>query len=276
MKSAIVLCSGGLDSCVAAYFVKKKLKYGKIIILFFNYKQRTLDQERESAKRIAKELSAEFMEIALSELAYISASLINKKSKAKKIKRKELKNTEKESNKYYVPCRNIVFLTYAMALAESLQIKDNQEWDIFTGFKNEGKEAYPDTTKEFVKEINKLKGIGTKIKGKIIAPLIIMDKEDIIRLGEKLGVKLENTYSCYIGSKNKESQSQARLAGYSLSLKLGNESRTKVAGITPSLSNKNEHCGTCLACRLRQEAFYWANIKDKTRYKEKMRDYRKA
>jgi len=242
-KNAIILCSGGLDSSVTAYYVRKKLGYKSLIILFFNYLQRTLKQERKAAEKLAKKPGAEFKEIKVPELASISTSLINKKTKARKIKRKELKDTKKESLNYYVPCRNIVFLVYALALAESLQIKTkNKEiFDIFTGFKSEGQEAYPDTTPEFVKEMNKLKNTATELKGKIIAPLINKDKDEIILLGKKLGVKLEDTYSCYIGTKNKQ-----------------------------------EHCGTCLSCRLRQEAFYWANVEDKTKYKEKMKDYRKA
>jgi len=240
-KNAIILCSGGLDSSVTAYYVGKKLGYKSLIIMFFNYLQRTLKQERKASKNVAKKLNAGFIEIKIPELASISTSLINKKSKARKIKRKELKDTKKESLNYYVPCRNIVFLVYALAFAESMQIREKRVWDIFTGFKSEGREAYPDTTPEFVKEMNKLKETATQIKGKIIAPLINKDKDDIVKLGEKLGVKMEDTFSCYIGTKNKQ-----------------------------------KHCGTCLSCRLRQEAFYWANVEDKTKYKEKMKDYRKA
>ncbi len=236
MKNAIILCSGGLDSSVCAHYVKKRLNYENLIILFFNYKQRTLKQERKSAKRIAKELKANFMEINLEELSKISTSMINKTEKAKSITRKELKDTKKESEKYYVPCRNTVFLVYALALAESLYIKQRKTYDIFTGFKCEGKEAYPDTTVKFVKEMNNLRKVSTGVKGKIIAPLINLDKEDIVLLGEKLKVDLKKTYSCYI--------------------------------------DNSKHCGTCLACRLRQEGFYWAGIKDKTRYKIKMKDYR--
>ena len=239
MKNAIILCSGGLDSSVTAHYAKKKLNYGKIIILFFNYKQRTLKEERKASRKIAKELKAKFTEINIKELAEISDSLINKKSRAKKIKRKELRDTKKESLKYYVPCRNTVFLIYSLALAESLQIKKNEKWDMLTGFKCEGKEAYPDTTPEFVKEMNKLKKVSTAIKGEIKAPLIRLDKEDIICLGKKLGVDFKNTYSCYIGG-------------------------------------GKQHCGHCLACRLRQDAFYWANVKDPTRYKRKMKDFRLA
>ena len=237
MKNAIVLCSGGLDSVIAAYHVKKTLKYKNLIVLFFDYGQRTIKQERKSARKTAKKLKADFREIKLQEIGKISTSLINKKTKARKIKRKQLKNTKKESDKCYVPCRNIIFLIYALALAESLQIKNKQIWDIFTGFKCEGKEAYPDTTPKFVTEMNKLKKIATNIKGNIKAPLIKKDKDEIVLLGKKLGVNFKDTHSCYIS---------------------------------------NKHCGCCLACRLRQEAFYWANVKDPTRYKEKMKDYRKA
>jgi len=240
MKNAIILCSGGLDSSVTAYYIKKKQKYDNIIFLFFNYGQRTLEQERGAAKNIAKKIKADFKEVKLDFLKKISTSLINKKTKARKIKRKELKDMKKEGEKYYVPCRNIVFLIYALALSESLQIKKKQVFDIFTGFKCEGKEAYPDTTREFVAEMNRLKKISTNAHGKIIAPLINLDKDEIILLGKKLGINFKDTYSCYIGSKN------------------------------------GKHCGCCLSCRLRQEAFYWANVKDPTGYKEKMRDYRKA
>lgn len=240
MKNAIVLCSGGLDSTVTAYYIKKKLKYNNLIILFFDYGQRTLKQERKAAEKTAKNLKAECIEIKLPELSRISTSLINKKNKAKRVKRKELKDTKEEAAKYYVPCRNAVFLIYALALAESLQIKNKKVYNIFTGFKCEGKEAYPDTTLEFVKEMNKLKKTSTSAKGKIIAPLIKKDKDEIVLLGKKLGVNFKNTFSCYVGTRKKNI----------------------------------EHCGYCLACRLRQEAFYWANVKDPTIYKIKMKDFR--
>ncbi|MBM3233793.1 7-cyano-7-deazaguanine synthase [Candidatus Pacearchaeota archaeon] len=221
MKNAIVLCSGGIDSVTTAYYVKKK-KYRKIIILFFNYNQKSVKRERECSRKTARKVGAEFFEINLKWLGKISGSLINKPGKIKKIGRKELKDTRKESTKYYVPCRNTVFIVYALALAESMFIKEKKIYDIFLGFKNEGRESYPDTTKEFVFEMNKLGKLGN-FKGKIIAPLISMDKEDIILLGKKLGVNFKNTHSCYV---------------------------------------KNIHCGKCLACMLRKEGFYWSNEKD--------------
>lgn len=234
----MILCSGGIDSITTAHYVKKRLKYDKILILFFNYGQKSLHMERKFSKKCAKIINAEFVEIKLKWLNEISNSLINKIGKVKKINRKDLRNTKKESEKFYVPCRNTIFLIHALALAESKFIKEKRKFDIFVGFKNEGKESYPDTTKEFVKQINKLSKISCQKKFKIIAPLIEKDKEDIIVLGKKLGVDFKDTFSCYIG--------------------------------------KKEHCGYCLSCRLRQEGFYWANLKDPTRYKIKMKDFRSA
>ncbi len=239
MKNAIILCSGGIDSVTTAYYVKNKLKYDNIIILFFDYEQRTSMEERKCSKKCAENLNAEFMEIKLKELGKISTSLINKKTKVKKLERKELKDSKKESDKYYVPCRNSVFLVYALAIAESLFIKNQKKYDIFVGFKCEGKESYPDTTLEYVKEMNKLSRISCN-SIKIFAPLIKKDKEDIILLGNELDVDFKQTYSCYAGAENKK------------------------------------HCGVCLSCRLRQEGFYWANVKDPTKYETKMKDFRVA
>lgn len=240
LKNAIILCSGGLDSVVTAFYVKNKSKYNKITILFFNYGQRALMQERECSKKCALNLKANFLEINLN-LNHFQSLLINKK-KLKKLKILDLKNTKKESEKYYVPLRNSIFLINAIALSESFYLKNKDIYDIFVGFKCEGNGSYPDTTKEFVNFINKFRNFSL-FKGMIKAHLITKDKDEIVLLGKKLNVNFKQTYSCYISS--------------------GNE-------------NNPKHCGTCLACRLRQEAFYWANLKDPTEYKEKMRDFRLA
>jgi 7-cyano-7-deazaguanine synthase len=230
-KNALVLCSGGLDSVVTAYFVKNKLKYNKLKILFFDYGQRAIKQERNASKRCAKDIGAEFEEIKLNWLGKISNSLINKSGNVKKLKKGDLKDTKEESEKYYVPCRNTVFLVYALAIAEASYIKTKEKNDIFVGFKCEGKESYPDTTKKFVEEITRLSKIGCSTKFDIKAPLIDKDKEDIVLLGRKLGMKMDKTFSCYAPKKGK-------------------------------------HCGYCLACMLRKQGFYWANVKDSTTYQK--------
>lgn len=228
-KSAIILCSGGLDSVVTAFYVRKKLNCKNLIILFFNYGQKSVREERKCSKKCAGKIGAEFKEMNLRWLGKISSSLLNKKGKIKKLKREDLRDTSKESSKFYVPCRNLIFLTNALSIAESEFLKNKKTFDIFVGFKCEGKESYPDTTKSFVNELNKIINISCITKSKIIAPLIEKDKEDIILLGKKLGIKFEDTFSCYN-------------------------------------SRKNKHCGYCLSCKLRQEGFYWANEEDQTKY----------
>ncbi len=236
MRNAIIICSGGLDSVVTSHYTKKELDYDNIIILFFDYGQKSLNIERKCSKKCADRLGAEFIEIKLEWLKSISQSLINRKGKISKISIKSLKDTKKESSKYYVPCRNFIFISHAFAIADSIYKKEDRKSDIFLGFKCEGDDSYPDTTKEFVKKVNELSELSCIAQSKIIAPLIEMDKEDIINLGVKLKVDFNETFSCYVSDK--------------------------------------EHCGECLACRLRQEGFYWANVKDKTRYKRKMKDFR--
>jgi 7-cyano-7-deazaguanine synthase len=237
IKNAIILCSGGLDSVVCAYYVKRKLGYGAVTILFFDYGQRALKGERKAVRYFARELDAKVVEVKISLMNEVAGDLLGS-GVANKVSLKELKDSKVESLKWYVPHRNLIFLSYAMSFAESMMFRVFGRYDIFVGFKNEGKESFPDTTSGFVRAVNKLRDVGSEKKFGIYAPLIRKDKEDIVSLGKGLGVKLDRTWSCYSG--------------------------------------KEKQCGTCLACRLRQEGFYWANIKDETEYLERMSDFRTA
>jgi len=228
MRNAIILCSGGLDSTVTAYLVRKRSHYDKLTLLFFNYGQKSLDAEKKASKKCSSDINAEFNEISLPELNKISSSLINKPGKVEEVK--DLKDTRKESQKWYVPCRNTIFLVNALALAEAEYVQSKTPSDIFVGFKCEGRESYPDTTSEFVEQMNNLAKISCAYPFRIIAPLINKDKEDIICIGAKLNVPLKTTFSCYVG--------------------------------------KSVHCGKCLACKLRKAGFHWANMADPTKYSQ--------
>lgn len=225
MKKAIILCSGGLDSVVTAHHVRKQLGFEKITLLFFNYGQRGLTQERNMSLQCAKDIGAEFYEMHLPELSKISTSTITQEKDFSETE--DLSDTREESAQWYVPCRNLIFLSFAIGLAEHFFLQEKCDCDIFVGFKNDGDETFPDASKEFVQNMNQTARCA---QGKICicAPLIEKDKEDIVLLGSELQVDFRNTFSCYVGEKN--------------------------------------HCGKCLACTLRQQGFYWAHVEDPTRY----------
>ncbi len=232
MKNAIILCSGGLDSVVASYLVKEK--YSKLKFLFFDYGQRALKEEEHCSRKIAKRLKADFIKIDLKWLGKISVSSINKKGKYKETSEKDLEDTSKDIINWWVPARNSIFLINALAFAESEFLKNKERYEIIIGLKNEGREHMKDTTPKFLKKINELAEEGTHDgEYKILAPLIELDKIEVIKLGEKLNVPFDLTYSCYVESKNK---------------------------------NKLEHCGKCLNCMLRKKSFYWSGVKDPTLY----------
>jgi 7-cyano-7-deazaguanine synthase len=226
-KHAFVLCSGGLDSTVTAHLVASQKKYDKITLLFFNYGQNSLKEERTASKVCAKNIHAFFREMALPELYSIAR---NTQLQAKKIKTsKSLKDTSEESHAWYFPCRNLIFLNYALALAESQYVSNKVITDIFVGFKSEGKEPFPDATQPFLDKLNAVSKECCAYPFVIQAPLINEDKEDIVLLGQKLNAEISKTFTCYSAKNGK-------------------------------------HCGTCLACRIRKAGFYWANVKDPTEY----------
>ena len=230
MKNAIIVISGGLDSTVAAYYVKKRLNYDKIKFLFFDYNQKSLKEEELSVIKTAKILNAELKKINLQWLGEISTAILNKDKKIPETTEKDLEEENKDLMPWWVPCRNSIFLIAALAYAESEYLKNKEKYDIFIGLINEGRVHMKDTTKEFIESINNLQKHATDNGNfKIFAPLIDKDKTEIIKLGKELNVPFELTYSCYI---------------------------------------ENGPCGKCLNCMLRKKAFYWAGIEDTTFYKQ--------
>jgi len=83
---------------------------------------------------------------------------------------KSIKNTEKESANWYVPCRNLVFISNALAYGRIRFHKIRNSIDIITGFKNDGTETFPDTTSEFAAALTNISEITTLVKSKIISP----------------------------------------------------------------------------------------------------------
>ena len=225
MKNAMVLCSGGLDSVVVAYSIKNK--YRKLKLLFFDYGQRALKEEEKCVREISKKLNSDFEKIKLPWLGKISTAMLNREGEFKSTIEKDLEKKE-DLLTWWVPCRNSIFLINALAFAESEFLKNKERYDIIIGLKNEGEVHFKDTTERFIKKINNLVKDATNDGDyEIIAPLIKLDKPEVIKLGEKLKIPFELTYSCYI---------------------------------------ENGHCGKCLNCMLRKKGFYWAGVKDPTKY----------
>lgn len=103
--------------------------------------------------------------------------------------------TQKTAQQVWVPARNVVFLSIGAALAENFKF-DN----IVTGFDAEEAATFPDNTIEFVERFNEMLKFGTLTKTSVHAPLISMNKTDIVKRGLEINAPLEWSWSCYEGS----------------------------------------------------------------------------
>jgi 7-cyano-7-deazaguanine synthase len=196
-KKAVCLISGGLDSCVTAY-IAKKLGYD-IYALTFNYGQRH-KKEIEGAKNIASLLKAKKHIIFDIDLNKFKGSSLTDKSLIPE-KDHGLDEIGKAIPSTYVPARNTIFLSIALAYAEAVDAGT-----IFIGATSTDYSGYPDCRPKYFEAFQKMANLATKkgVEGKSIvikAPLLSMSKAEIIAEGKKLGVPFEKTWSCYIGGK---------------------------------------------------------------------------
>ncbi len=191
-KKAVILLSGGLDSAtVLAYAVSK----GYVCYaLSFDYGQRH-KFELKAARRVAKALGAAHHEIVKVDLAKFGGSALTSKTPVPK--GRHAKEIGRGIPVTYVPARNTVFLSLALAYAESLGALE-----IFIGVNALDYSGYPDCRPEFIRAFERTAKLATKAgvegqKFRIRTPLIKMTKAEIIRLGTKLGVDYSLTHSCY-------------------------------------------------------------------------------
>ncbi len=194
-KKAVCLLSGGIDSCVTA-FIAKNQGY-EIFALSFKYGQQH-KKEIESAKKIAKYLGVKnhiIFDLNLKQIG--GSSLVDDEIEIPK--NHNLKDIGITIPSTYVPARNTIFLSVALAHAEVLNADA-----IFIGATAQDYSGYPDCRPEYIEVFQKLADIATKktVEGKKIkieAPLLYLKKSDIINKGFELGACLENTWSCYSG-----------------------------------------------------------------------------
>ena len=224
MKKAVVLLSGGLDSstCMA---IAKDEGY-EIYALSFDYGQRH-SRELESAKAIARHFGAKEHKILRIDLRQIGGSALTDDSIDVPENRDE-EHMADEIPVTYVPARNTILLSFALAYAEVIDADA-----IYIGANALDYSGYPDCRPEYYKAFEEVGRLGTKrgVEGKPIEikyPLINMSKAEIIRTGMRLGVPYELTWSCYKGGE--------------------------------------KACGVCDSCKLRIKGFKEAGYKDPIEY----------
>lgn len=229
LQNAVVLLSGGLDSVTCLYWAKAN--YANVTAVSFNYGQRH-NSELNAAKKIAAtaQVNHRIFDIDLAQLggsALTDASLVVP----------DAKQTDFSDNQHndsipitYVPARNTIFLSYALALAEVTQSNA-----IVIGVNAVDYSGYPDCRPEYIGAFEKMANLATKagVMGNhlhIATPLLHLSKAEIIKLGVSLGVDYALTVSCY------RADSEGRA------------------------------CGHCDSCYLRQQGFLQAEIDDPTIY----------
>jgi len=221
MKRAVVLLSGGLDSATTLAVASSQAYVCHA--LSFDYGQRHI-AELDAARRLAAALGAAEHRVVRLDLGQLGGSALTDSAIAVP------ESPTDGIPVTYVPARNTVMLSYALAWTEVLGARD-----IFIGVNAVDYSGYPDCRPEFISAFENLANLATKAgveQGgfRVHAPLITLTKADIIRLGTGLGVDYGQTVSCY----------QADAEGLA--------------------------CGRCDSCRLRREGFRAAGVPDPTRY----------
>ena len=221
---AVVLVSGGLDS--ATTLAIAKAEGFTCHTLAISYGQRH-GAELAAAARIAKRLgAAEHREFSLDLAQFGGSALTDAQLEVPTAATEGIPVT-------YVPARNTIFLSLAMAWAEALSAQD-----LFIGANAVDYSGYPDCRSEFIEAFTAMANLATKagVEGRhlrIHTPLIALSKGEIIRRGLALGLDYGMTLSCY--QPNAEAQA----------------------------------CGRCDSCRLRRAGFAAAGVADPTRYAQK-------
>jgi len=227
-KKAVVLLSGGLDSstCVA---IAKDQGF-KVYGLSFSYGQRD-NHELNAARKVAKSMNINRHEIIDIDLRAFGGSALTDDIDVPKGRSEE--EIDDEIPVTYVPARNTIFLSFALAFAETIESND-----IFIGVNALDYSGYPDCRPEYITSFQEMARLATKIgvEGddgvRINTPLIDMTKAEIIKTGLSLGVDYSMTTSCYDPAQD------------------------------------GSACGECDSCLLRLKGFKEASGIDPIRYKQ--------
>lgn len=258
-KKAIVLLSGGIDSSTSLAIAKA---YGyDLLAMTFDYNQRH-KRELESARMVASALGVHKHLITSFDLREIGGSALTsemevpKKDGGQKPDSINQYKTEDDSLSAipatYVPARNTIFLSFALAWAEVMKAED-----IFIGANAIDYSGYPDCRPEYLRAFEDMANLATKasvggsLRFKIQAPLISMKKAEIIKKGLELGLDYSLTWSCY-------DPQPVEIESRKLTV--------KSLGTQDSTLNTQQHelapCGSCDSCLFRAKGFKEAGADD--------------
>jgi len=225
MKRAVCLLSGGMDSAVST---AEALHAGfEVHALSFDYGQRH-SVELEAARRVAAHLRVRDHRIVTLDLRAIGGSALTGAIDVPKDRSEEAIGASVPVT--YVPARNLIFLSFALALAETIHAQT-----IYLGVNAIDYSGYPDCRQEFLDAFERVAekataaGAERGVHFSIAAPLVALDKRGIVLRARELGVDLGLTHTCY--------DPDGRLA-----------------------------CGRCDACRLRLKGFEQAGLRDPVEY----------
>lgn len=221
----VILLSGGLDSSIVLGLIRSKVKAEDVYALSINYNQRHI-KELISAKNIAKFYNINYKVMNL-DLSEFGGSALTSSNIEVPIDR-SLNDISKNIPITYVPGRNTIFISLGLAYAETV----NADF-VALGVNSIDYSGYPDCRPEYINEFDKLSILSNKrgVEGnpiKLYTPVINMTKSDIVKLGVKLKVPYELTWTCYNG--------------------------------------REKACGTCDSCKFRLEGFKENGLKDPIQY----------
>ncbi|MGC1620562.1 MAG: 7-cyano-7-deazaguanine synthase QueC [Candidatus Acidiferrum sp.] len=225
---AVVLLSGGMDSCVCAAIALELNGAGNVALLHAGYGQRTQERERRAFEAIADYYGvSQRLVVQLDHFRAIGGSALTDKNIA--VPENELGAAGAQGSAIpvtYVPFRNAHFLSVGVSWAEAIGAVA-----VYIGAVAEDSSGYPDCRAEYYKVFQELVRVGTRPETEIeiATPVIAMKKNEIIRRGLELGAPLHLTWSCY--------QSEDRA------------------------------CGVCDSCLLRLKAFAEAGVTDPIPYR---------
>lgn len=192
---AVVLLSGGMDSAVLLSYVVKTLGHGPVHALSFDYGQRHR-RELECARWQADALGA--AEYRLIELGFVSelveggTTLVRGGQDIPDLA--ELSESDLDQPPTYVPNRNMMLLSVAVAYAEARGIPD-----VFYGAQAHDEYGYWDCTQSFIERLNQVLELNRRDRVTVHAPFVDKKKFELAQLGKELGVDFSHTWSCYRG-----------------------------------------------------------------------------